>query len=145
LRPEDLYSLIKKVKRHEIFTNIVESACETSRAVLPRFSINQKINTPGDTLKMASLLDEQKVFAIDYFSGVLENTKKIKRTIGSLHTSLIVGKRWNQEKNSCEFLVRNSYGLSCDGYDPSLSCDKGSIWMPEKTLKKAYLIMTWLR
>ncbi len=73
---------------------------------------------------------------------------------GAVHTSVIVGRRLLKYKYAgktetiCQFLVRDSYGSSCNGYDefdpealPSKSggempkiCEKGQVWVDENAL-----------
>jgi len=71
------------------------------------------------------------------------------------HASVIVGRRLlkykdgDQVKTICQFLVRNTYGSSCNGYDqyekdalPSNSgetprvCENGQIWVDENSLMR---------
>lgn len=50
----------------------------------------------------------------------------------SHHSALVVGKR-SASDGSCEYLVRNSFGNSCNAYD--WECDeRGQIWVGEKAL-----------
>ena len=50
------------------------------------------------------------------------------------HVSSVVGSR--PTKNGCEFLIRNSWGSSCNGYprDVTKNCIDGNIWVPESVL-----------
>ncbi|MCB9091306.1 MAG: hypothetical protein H6621_10300 [Halobacteriovoraceae bacterium] len=52
------------------------------------------------------------------------------------HVVTVVGRRWNKDKNRCEFLLRNSWGASCEGIYSDYECDEGSIWLPKKILNK---------
>ena len=52
------------------------------------------------------------------------------------HFSTVVGRRFNSSTNSCEYLVRNSWGRGCEGYDERLECEEGNIWVPKKVLAK---------
>jgi hypothetical protein len=52
----------------------------------------------------------------------------------SRHASTIVGRRWNKDSNSCEYLIRNSWGTDCGRYNPKLDCEGGNLWVPKQTL-----------
>ena len=50
-----------------------------------------------------------------------------------LHGSIIIGRKRNPKSKKCEYLVRNSWGTSCNSY-PDLECESGNIWVPETNL-----------
>lgn len=81
-------------------------------------------------------LDKKNILAVDYNQRLLYdvNTLENKR-----HESVIVGRRFNEKHGECEYLLRNSYGRSCSGYDKRLqkgNCEQGNIWMPKSVLIK---------
>ena len=49
-------------------------------------------------------------------SGLL-NKPKLGRDCGP-HGSIVIGRRLNEKTSKCEYLVRNSWGTSCDYYKP---------------------------
>ncbi|MBI3557802.1 MAG: hypothetical protein HY074_16195 [Deltaproteobacteria bacterium] len=56
------------------------------------------------------------------------------------HYSTVVGRRWNGPRRRCEYLIRNSWGQSCDAYkDSGLDCDadKGEVWIDGWQLNRA--------
>jgi hypothetical protein len=86
---------------------------------------------------------------ISYCSGVLHNQgyegMKIKGLeprcpAGDAHVSIVVNRR--QGKSGCEYLVRNSYGVSCNAYP--WPCSKGQVWVPEKELLKNLTGVQWI-
>jgi len=52
------------------------------------------------------------------------------------HSVALVGRRWNSESRSCEYLIRDTFGKQCDIYKSHLDCQDGYIWVSEKFLKK---------
>ena len=64
------------------------------------------------------------------------------------HASLVIGSRWNKKADSCELLVRNTWGTGCSSYKkgyPAASdtvkgqdvkCESGNIWIDYKELEK---------
>ena len=63
------------------------------------------------------------------------------------HTSIVAGRRPSKNGRSCEYLIRNSYGTSCNQYDKKWECDRtkggqpcpagevcgGQTWVDEET------------
>ena len=61
-----------------------------------------------------------------------------------LHASPLVGRRYNEATKSCEYLVRNSWGRSCQPYDESYDCEEGHIWIPKETLSRRLVGVDYL-
>ena len=80
--------------------------------------------------------------------GILDKNICVKNNQIGNHSSVVIGRRFNNKTNSCEYLVRNSEGTSCSQYDKRLECDKtrgglpcppntecgGQVWVPEAKL-----------
>lgn len=60
-----------------------------------------------------------------------------------VHSSVIVGRRWKKETQSCELLVRDSFGPDCkerDGQDKfPWDCENGQFWVESSRLMKSTL------
>ena len=48
------------------------------------------------------------------------------------HASVVIGSR--QRGGQCEFLIRNTLGRDCNGYDSRWECENGQIWVSERAL-----------
>ena len=131
-------NIVKASTLGEVYTNLANGACADHRVTI---EVPEKIKMifrhPGLIKHISSNLEKSNVVAFDYDSRILKdkNSKGVK--IGELHTSLIVGRRWNQSTKACEFLVRNSWGGGCLRYDSSYDCENGHIWLSEKALYKS--------
>lgn len=79
-------------------------------------------------------LEQGRLVGIDYDNRVLEDNTHAGVSLAKLHTSSLIGRRWNHEKNSCEFLIRDSYGNQCEKYDPSYGCEGGNVWISESKI-----------
>lgn len=122
----------------EVYANLANQACAHHRmSVEVPEKIKMIFRHPGIFKNISLNLERANLVAFDYDSRILKdrNSKGVK--IGELHTSLIVGRRWNQSANTCEFLIRNSWGGGCLRYDPSHDCEDGHIWLSEKALYKS--------
>jgi hypothetical protein len=58
------------------------------------------------------------------------------------HASLIIGRRPNPDpkfKDSCQYLIRNSWGKNCSSYHDDWTCEaeKGSVWVDADVLGRA--------
>lgn len=84
-----------------------------------------------------STMDEQlangNIVGIHYNAGTLENYRESSSSIN--HASTIVGRRFNPKTNSCEYMIRNSYGKSCKKMNEDYECVDGHIWIAEDYLK----------
>lgn len=78
-------------------------------------------------------LENGNVLGVSYWASFLTDVNAKKAVP---HASVILGRRWNTTKNSCEYLIRNSWGTGCYAYDRTLDCEKGNIWVPKELLKK---------
>lgn len=93
------------------------------------------LRAPLDTLTSSQDLPVGITFCAD----VLEDRKALgvgrngrPHNCKSHHSALVVGKRPASD-GTCEYLVRNSFGNSCNAYDWECD-DRGQIWVGEKAL-----------
>ncbi len=142
---QEVDKIIANTKPQKIFNKFNEISCRDSIINLPKSKIIQKIRYPRIFNEIDVQLNHNNIVAIDYTAKVLVDKNQAHQILKRLHSSTIVGRRWNGTKNSCEYLVRNSGGSSCAHYDPSYDCDQGNIWIPEKYLKKSILRVTYLK
>lgn len=50
------------------------------------------------------------------------------------HAAIIIGSR--KTSHGCQFLIRNSWGTSCNNYSKRWTCEKGSIWVDDDVVGK---------
>jgi hypothetical protein len=64
------------------------------------------------------------------------------------HAVTLIGRRWNENKNTCEFLVRNSKGIAnCTSYwKPGLDCNNndGTAWVGEPEMREYNSLVYYL-
>lgn len=80
------------------------------------------------------LLSRKKPFMIGYEPCNIMNTELGAPPNCMGHASSVVGRRWNAEKKTCEYLVRNSWGTDCSQYRKDIDCDRGNFWLSSKEL-----------
>jgi hypothetical protein len=97
-------------------------------------------------------LNSGKVAAIGYNSSIIEKpsgqTDECNKH--SSHSSVIVARRFDRRRGVCEYLIRNSWGASCEGYrkDASVYCDRkdpGNIWISREELAKGFFSVVQLK
>lgn len=98
---------------------------------------NLKVKVDSNKKTMYQTMDDQldkgNIVGIGYISEVLKNYKT--DVWFSNHASSIVGRRFNEETKSCEYLLRNTWGRSCSGYSENIECKDGHAWIGENYLK----------
>lgn len=139
------FATLAAKRKDEIFYAFTERACQSKRiAVNDQIKVNYFVKNKHIFNIIDEQLEKHNIVGFDYDSGILENLDLKKPKIDNLHASSIVGRRFNANKNSCEYLVRNSHGESCAQYDPRVECDHGNLWMPKETLQKFMYDMVYL-
>jgi len=130
----------EQMQRYDSLRGSIDEALSGNKPVPPliRYCFNFLVNANAPS-------------GIDPTSG---NMAKCKQTdaegntyVGN-HASAIVGRRKSKDGKSCQFLIRNSHGTSCNAYDKTWECDKtkgglpcpagdvcgGQIWVDEAAL-----------
>lgn len=115
--------------------------------LLPRFSkeiVLKNINT---------LLEKGEIVGLATEWSKLVESNDPKKAGG--HASLIVGRRKSPDTGECEYLLRNSWGNSCDEMEgEGLTCDlicagqscryNGHMWVSTRRIKNSLLGITYL-
>ena len=62
------------------------------------------------------------------------------------HSSLIIGRRFNQGTGTCQYLVRNSWGVKRGSYHRSIQTDghDGFYWLSEEDVHKTFQAVNWI-
>jgi hypothetical protein len=92
----------------------------------------QKINDIVDSNRPVGLSINSEIMDIDQFAD--------KDSSGpSGHMVSIVGKKWNEKRKRCEYLIRNSWGEDYDGSDAGREADSshpGHVWLSKSALAR---------
>ncbi|MFN8845363.1 MAG: hypothetical protein ACK5V3_03090 [Bdellovibrionales bacterium] len=91
-------------------------------------------------------LNQKNPVGVAYYAGFFDSATAPKSG-EDRHMSLIVGRKWDVKSNSCEYLIRNSWGTRCTGYKNLKlkgKCEAGNIWVDEMTLRKYIYGITFL-
>jgi hypothetical protein len=121
------------------FKKTVDDACK-SRKPGPQF-VPQTRNYDASALfdnrtnsDLAENLKKGIPVGISYNAAFL--LRKAKPGAEYNHASIVVGTRWNENEQTCEFKIRNSWGGECSIYPPDYAttetCDNGNVWVKER-------------
>ena len=134
--PATFVNLLQAKTVAKFYTSIRKTACRDDRKPFSfDGNVKMEVKCPGVFSKISHHLEAGRIVGLDYDSRILQDSSNHRVKISQLHTSSIVGRRWNGERNTCEFLIRNSHGESCGvRYDPTYDCENGNIWLSESQI-----------
>ena len=128
LNMQDFIDILKSEDENTVLIAAINKACDKKDSIpLPKdFSI--ALNNHMNLDELHEILDRKDLFVATFDVSLL--VSDMERTN---HMSSIVGRRYNKDKNRCEFLLKNSWGETCYPQYKH-ECDKGYLWIPEKDL-----------
>lgn len=93
---------------------------------------------PGEAIMdIDHALDHGGIISVSYHTDLLgvPNILNEEGLRGS-HASSIIGRRWNEKDQRCQYLLRNSWGTDCEQYGKfaNIECKDGNIWVYEDEL-----------
>ena len=110
---------------------------------LPNIPIHSVLyESPGKekdaSRKITDLIHRRIPLGVQFDSCLVFGGCAEKREID--HTMIIVGRRWNPAAQSCELLLRNSYGNRCPEPLPDATrCEAGNWWIAQEKLSESPL------
>ena len=130
-----------------IYSSIRQTVCrddrhpfEDQRNIKMVFKNSEIFSTIGTQLEVGKLV------GLDYDSRILKDRNHTGFELNNLHTSSLVGRRWNEKKNTCEYLIRNSWGNACGNrYDPGYDCISGNVWLNESQIFTSMTSIVYLQ
>ena len=86
--------------------------------------------------KIDHALEDNNVIGVGIDSDIFETTAISSKKID--HDVVVVGRRWNEDQERCEYKIRNSWGMKChESYRESMDCKDGHLWLTENSLRKS--------
>lgn len=117
------------------YNNLRLTACQDDRKPFgERWKVKMVLRHSGIFNRINEQLDLGRIVGLDYDARILENKDHRGVKLTELHTSSIVGRRWNRDKNICEYRIRDSHGVQCSRYDREYECQQGNIWLSESQI-----------
>ena len=147
----NLVQVLRKVEDQSFMTRLTNLQCEGRRinsGIPSRDQVRTSRNFRESSPEIDRVLDSSSPVLLGYHSTVINRGGQLRSHdfAGRLdgHASLIIGRRFNEVTNKCEYLVRNSKGISCAGYHSSLDCSNGQFWLAEETMETAFMGALWI-
>lgn len=141
----EFLSLLQTKKLRNFYSSLRHEACQDDRISFP---VRWKVKMAFRHRKIFGRINQQlalgRLIGLDYDARILDNKDHHGVKLSELHTSSMVGRRWNDEKNSCEYLIRNSYGESCSRYDESYECQEGHLWLSESQVYGSMISVVYM-
>ena len=131
--------LIQNKSMAGFYSTLRTAVCRDNRHAFDyKWKVKMVIKNPRIFSRISEQLETGRLVGLDYDSRILNNSSNHGIKISELHTSSLVGRRWSTSNNTCEYLIRNSYGNDCanSGYDPSYECESGNLWLGESEIYK---------
>ncbi|MBY0413042.1 MAG: hypothetical protein K2Q18_02700 [Bdellovibrionales bacterium] len=128
----DLILKFNKSENNYVLATLINTECPVKKIPsLSKYSVKY-INylTKSNWSQLDKVLSNGGIVAIEYDSGILKDYNYGADSLNG-HASTLIGRRWNQKKNTCEFLLRNSWGKPCSNYHEDYECNNGHIWISE--------------
>ncbi|MFM6930381.1 MAG: C1 family peptidase [Bdellovibrio sp.] len=141
---EDMRAILSQSSRDDYFKKLVDKTCK-NRISGQNLDMAYMLNLDDSSFgkKIDAQLSAKNPVEFAYDSSILEDARgKEGRTD---HSSVIVGRRFNQSSGQCEYLIRNSWGKSCGFYDSSYACEGGNVWIPKAKVLKGARDATYLK
>lgn len=133
--PEDFLKIVKTQTPSTFYAGLRDEVCKFDRIKFRRrFQSVMYIKDPGIFVSLNKQLNRSRLVGIDYDSRILSDRRNNSIKISEMHTSSIVGRRWNHSAKECQYLVRDSHGNQCSRYDTSYECLGGQVWLSERLL-----------
>lgn len=143
--PAEFLSLLQTKNLRRFYTSLRGEVCRDNRVSFPvRWKVKMAFRNKKIFYRINEQLSLGRLVGLDYDARILDNKDHRGVKLSELHTSSIVGRRWDDENNSCEYLIRNSYGESCSRYDESYECQEGNLWLGESQVYGSMISVVYM-
>lgn len=132
LKVQDIADILVQSYRNDLASSLRDLSCKNRVNVSGEMKI---ISSKDRMRRIDEVLTGGGIVGFDYYIEALGLNQNASQTNG-LHASTIVGRRWNEELNTCQYLVRNSWGESCTYYEEPDRCEKGNVWIDRDQIQR---------
>ena len=143
---DQLYSILANTSRTQLIDQLRVTACEKDRKPYPGtiHQIRMRLKGRNAFTHINRVLDTHTPLTVDFFYGFLDNADSYVHSLNDLHSTLLVGRRFDGKSGECQYLIKNSYGSDCSEYDPRHTCEGGYVWVGENDLYGALTSYTYI-
>lgn len=153
VRPQDYIDLLETSTRASFIKDLRNKTCSSRVDISKIEVVEEKITDSTDLASKRALfdsidkqLDNKNVAEMGYWAAAFTATdpERLQSRQPPGHSSLIVGRRFNPKTQSCEYLVRNSFGPQYQTAR-NLENDQGHYWIPKEDLIREIFSVTYLK
>lgn len=145
LTPEKVLEIFNRSDMGNIWDNLIKENCDGKREKL-NYEVKNKYSLSFGSLKLDidRELTEGNILALLVDSSFTHDKYYLSNIPIPNHYVSIVGRRYNDSLDRCEYLYRNP-ALDCYTHNrPGFSCDGDSFWISEGDLAGNILGVTWI-
>ena len=154
---EKFFSILSRFPSSDMGNDFLDAirvaACDGNRKPYPgRIDhITMRVKGAHTFKRFGKMFAQNTPVSVDFFYGVLENLDHYKVSLSELHTTILLGRRFDPVTHECQYLMKNSYGPNCDNedrtrrYDSRIACDQGYLWVPEGALYGAMTSYVYIK
>jgi hypothetical protein len=133
--PQDFLGVIKGETPKTFYAKLRAEVCKHDRIPFhKKYQVEMYLKDASVFKVLNKHLNLSRMVGIDYDDRITSDRRHRGIAIKELHTSGIVARKWNAQKNECSYLIRDSRSATCTRYDPSYECLGGKIWLEESLL-----------
>lgn len=133
-----ILEIIEKLSPEKRISVLIDLNCK-QRVHLSKKLFARFYGTSNNTKKQLIEFTEVKLLKGEplglYFDGNLLNSGQNYISKKANHFSTVIGRRYNKQRDQCEFQIRNSWGNYCP-QDGTIICENGNFWVSRTTLMK---------
>ncbi len=142
---QQIIDVLFRSGKTDIINEMVKEGCRNKRVVLEDIEVKTTGILFSDSKDHLDVVDEQlnknNIVGISYYASILREPMS---EVSGGHGSSIVARRFNKSTNSCDYLVRNSWGEGCSSYSDDYDCEKGHVWIPRNQIAKGVFNVTYI-
>lgn len=154
--PRDLYQQALRVSKPNalsFLSHLSDAVCSQDARRISNFEVVNSSKPYDFKDDFNRLLLEGKSVGVTYqseFSHKPDGSETFFNSIYPDHVVVAMGQRFNKANRTCEILIRDSYGPSCDHLKDTVSCERkenqatGYFWMARKDLIEHMGFYTYL-
>lgn len=144
---QERFIAILRDSRNDFVRELRDAACEKTRRPFPGGirAIGMRVKGRRTFTRINALLDSRTPVDIDFFAGFLMDRDHYRRGLGELHSTLLMGRRYDAAQKECTYLIKNSWGPECGRYDSRHQCEHGYIWVSESSLYRALMTYVYVQ
>lgn len=121
--------------------NLCKHPISTKGLTVHSRSFTTQEKNPNSIKYMMSVLDNGRPFALHYDLSIMMNWPS---NVSGWHSSIVTGRRWNKEKQTCELAIKNSWGENCDNERDPGTCKAGRWWFDTEKLAESKSEVIWI-